>query len=95
MFKLLPPNVQAVNIHISSLAHRLRLLLALTFVALPYLVGVLICILNGDKFIYGKFEDCNGLSISIVPLIAESLLGNAPVNGNYPKASGCLFIFLY
>ena len=95
MFKLLPPNVHAVNIHIFSLANRLRLLLALTFVALPYLVGVFICILNGDKFIYVKFEDFNGLSISIVPLIAESLLGNAPVNGNYPKVSGCLSIFLY
>ena len=41
MFKdsLLPPNVHAVNSHIFSLVHKLRLLLALTFVPLPYLFG--------------------------------------------------------
>ena len=36
---LLPPNVHAVNSHIFSLVHQLRLLLALTFVPLPYLFG--------------------------------------------------------
>ena len=35
----LPPNVQVVNSHIFSLVHQLRLLLALTFVPLPYLFG--------------------------------------------------------
>ena len=32
-----PPNVHALNIHISSLFHQLRLPLALTFVFLPYM----------------------------------------------------------
>ena len=29
------------------------------------------------------------------PLISESLLGNTPVNGHSPKASGYLSLFLY
>ena len=33
--------------------------------------------------------------LAIAPLISESLLGNTPVNGNYLKVSGYLFIFLY
>ena len=36
----LPPNVPAINIHIFSLAHQLRLLLTLTFVPLPYLFSL-------------------------------------------------------
>ena len=36
---LLPLNVDAVNGHIFCLAHQLLLLLALTFVPLPYLSG--------------------------------------------------------
>ena len=36
---LLLPNVHVVNSHIFSLVHQLRLLLALTFVPLPYLFG--------------------------------------------------------
>ena len=49
MFKLLhPPNVHTVNIHIFSLVHQLRLLLALTFAAFhARLVGVLIYIFSG------------------------------------------------
>ena len=31
----------------------------------------------------------------IAPLISESLLGNTPVNGNSPKVSGYLFVFLF
>ena len=31
---------------------------------------------------------------TIAPLISESLLGNTPVNGNSPKVSGHLFLFL-
>ena len=34
-----PPYVHAVNIHIFSLVHQLRLILTLTFVSLPYLFG--------------------------------------------------------
>ena len=34
------PNVHAVNIHIFSLVHQLQLLLALTFVPLPYPMAV-------------------------------------------------------
>ena len=34
-----PPNVQAVNIHILSSVHQLRLLLVVTSVPLPYLFG--------------------------------------------------------
>ena len=37
---LLPPNVVAVNIHIFSLVHQLRLLFTLTFAPLPYLFGL-------------------------------------------------------
>ena len=33
--------------------------------------------------------------LAIAPLISESLLGNTPVNGNSPKVSGYLFVFLY
>ena len=33
--------------------------------------------------------------LTIAPLISESLLGNAPVNGNSLKVSGHLFTFLY
>ena len=33
--------------------------------------------------------------LTIAPLISESLLGNAPVNGNSPKVSGYLSLFLY
>ena len=36
---VLPPNVHAVNSYIFSTVHQLRLLLALTFVSLPYLFG--------------------------------------------------------
>ena len=36
---LLPLNFHSVNIHIFTLVHQLRLLLALTFVPLPYLFG--------------------------------------------------------
>ena len=32
---------------------------------------------------------------TIASLISESLLGNTPVNGNSPKVSGYLFVFLY
>ena len=35
-----PPNVRAMNIHIFSLVHQFRLILALTFFPLPYLFGV-------------------------------------------------------
>ena len=33
--------------------------------------------------------------LTIAPLILESLLGNAPVNGSSPKVSGYLSLFLY
>ena len=33
--------------------------------------------------------------LTIAPLVSESLLGNAPVNGNSPKVSGYLSLFLY
>ena len=33
--------------------------------------------------------------LAIAPLISESLLANTPVNGNSPKVSGYLFVFLY
>ena len=33
--------------------------------------------------------------LTIVPFILESLLGNTPVNGNSPKLSGYLSLFLY
>ena len=33
--------------------------------------------------------------LTIAPLISESLLGNTPVNGNSPKVSGYLSLFLY
>ena len=33
--------------------------------------------------------------LTIAPLISEYLLGNTPVNGNSPKVSGYLFVFLY
>ena len=32
--------------------------------------------------------------LTIAPLISESLLGNSPVNGNSPKVSGYLSLFL-
>ena len=32
---------------------------------------------------------------AIASLISESLLGNTPVNGNSPKVSGYLSLFLY
>ena len=32
---------------------------------------------------------------TIARLISEFLLGNTPVNGNSPKASGYLYLFLY
>ena len=33
--------------------------------------------------------------LTVAPLISESLLGNNPVNGNSPKVSGYLSLFLY
>ena len=33
--------------------------------------------------------------LAIAPLILEPLLGNTPVNGNSPKVSGYLSLFLY
>ena len=33
--------------------------------------------------------------VTIAPFISESLLGNTPVNGNSPKVSGHLSLFLY
>ena len=33
--------------------------------------------------------------LSIAPLISESLLGDTHVNGNSPKVSGYLSLFLY
>ena len=37
----------------------------------------------------------NLLTFAIATLISESLVGNTPVNGNSPKVSGYLFVFLY
>ena len=62
MFKLLPPNVHAVNIHIFSLVYQLQLLLTLTFVPSRYLFGwFLICLFNGEQFIYKTFQHCIAL----------------------------------
>ena len=33
--------------------------------------------------------------LTIAPIFSESLLGNTPVNGNSPKVSGYLSLFLY
>ena len=68
-------------------------------VSLPYPLGwFLICIFNGEEFIYGTFELRIELVFAILttaPLISEYLLGNTPVNANSPKVSGYLSLFLY
>ena len=54
-----PPNVHAVNSHVFSLDHQLRLVLALTlFPCFTCLASIIICIF---KFTYRTFEDCIGL----------------------------------
>ena len=68
----------------------------LLFPCLTCLVSVSVCILFWEEFIYVTFEIALVFAIlTIAPLISESLLGNAPVNGNSLKVSGHLFTFLY
>ena len=56
------------------------------------MVGILISIFKGEEFIYGTFDDCIDLCNFAIP---QSLLDKNPVNGNSPKVSGYLFVFLY
>ena len=52
-------NAHAVNIHVFFFVHQLRVLLALSFVSLPYLmISVWICIFHMAEIIYEMLEDC-------------------------------------
>ena len=64
----------------------------LLMACLIYLVSVMVCIFNCEDFIYGTFEDCNGLfNFTIAPLFSESLLGNTHVSMEIPQK--CLGTF--
>ena len=76
-----PPNVRAMNIHIFSLVHQFRLILALTCFPLPYLFGVWLvswCMFSTVKSLFtGRLRIVLGFAIlTTFHLISESLLGN-------------------
>ena len=49
----------------------------------------------GKSLLTGRLKNTLVFAIhTIAPLISESLLGNTPVNGNSPKISGYLSLFL-
>ena len=86
-------SLPAVNIHIFSLGHQLRLLLALTFVPLPCLFGFCHDMYIHLGRVYLRDFALVFLILNIAPFILESLLSNIPVTiAIFQKVPGHLFV---